>query len=159
MADGAHTPVQGISEGRREPVSLSPSKPAPDFPFLARGISTRCSRKSGRLTAPRGISHVTLLPPRLDGVLSNGKDPTPFHHLSYAGALAASQDFLLWPLLLTQTLAGPVILAVGQCCLGSSCNEKGTVSFTGFVSTERQPGSWKRKGIPAGSMEGRCTEH
>lgn len=32
MADGARTPVQGISEGRREPVSLSPSKPASDFP-------------------------------------------------------------------------------------------------------------------------------
>jgi len=38
MADGTHAPVRGSSEGRRQPVSLSPSKPAPDFPFLARGV-------------------------------------------------------------------------------------------------------------------------
>lgn len=134
-------------------------KASPRLSISGSGASTRCSWKRVRLTAPRGISHVTLCPPRLDVVLSDWKEPTPFHHLSDAGVLAASQGFLLWPLLLTQTLEGPVILAVGQRCLGSSCNTKGTVNFTGFVSTERQPDSWKRKGVPAGSVEGCCTEH
>lgn len=134
-------------------------KASPRLSIYGSGASTRCSWKRVRLTAPRGISHVTLCPPRLDVVLSDWKEPTPFHHLSDAGVLAASQGFLLWPLLLTQTLEGPVILAVGQRCLGSSCNTKGTVNFTGFVSTERQPDSWKRKGVPAGSVEGCCTEH
>lgn len=116
-ADGAHAPVPGISEGRRESVSFSPSKPAPDFPFLAQGVSTRCSRKSMRLTAPRGTAHSAPTPPRLDGVLSDRKEPTPFRHLPEAGALAASQGFPLWPLLLTQTLEGPAILAVGPALL------------------------------------------
>lgn len=75
LADGAHAPVQGISEGRREPESLSPPKPAPGFPFVAQGVSTRCSWKSLRLMAPRAypgslslLQGLMVSPPVLWGV-------------------------------------------------------------------------------------------
>lgn len=134
------TPVQGISEGRRELVSLSLSQPIPgsvsgsqDFQEL---FLNKCESASSNKHSPCH-SHSSKAQQRPSQW--KGAHPTPYRHLSYAGALAASQGFLLRPLLLTQTLEGPVIFGSGPALLEELIPFLSHLLSFLFVSTERQP--------------------
>lgn len=134
MADGACIPVQGISEGRRE--SVAPIKASPRLPFLTQGVSMRCSQTSVRPQAPRSLAHVTLTSPRLNSVLSDGKD-TPFHPPLFTtclkGVLWQLPSFPLWLLLLTQTLEDQRLWQLSSAVWGTDVTKREQ-----FVSAERQ---------------------
>lgn len=124
-----------------------PTKASPRLPICGSGGFHKVFLEKSEADGSKGISWITLPPPRLDG----------FTTCLMGGVLAASWGFLLRPLLLPQTLEGAVIVACSQGCQWKMCNKERTVDFSGFISPERQPRSWERKGNPAGSIEG-CTE-
>lgn len=86
----------------------------------------------------KGMSCVTLPPPRLDAFAT-----------CLMGCAGSTLGFPA-----ASSAPPPGLGRISDS--GTLCSQERTVDFSGFAPTERQPGSWNRKGSPAGSTEGCC---